>query len=33
MLEDVKGKDEGKTLLGRPKMNGRLGLILTFILK
>jgi len=27
------GKHKGKTLLGRPKMDGRLGLIYTFIFK
>jgi len=26
-------KDEGKTLLGRPKVNERVGLIFTFIFK
>jgi hypothetical protein len=33
MGEVVMGEDEVKTLLGRPEMNGRLGLIFTFIFK
>jgi len=33
MGETIMGKYEGKTLLGRPEMNGRLGLIFTFIFK
>jgi len=33
MGEVVLGKDEGKTLLGRPKMDERLGFIFTFILR
>lgn len=33
MGEVVMGKDEGKTLLGRPEMSGRLDFIFTFIFK
>ena len=33
MGEVVLGEDEGKTLLGRPKMDERLGFIFTFIFK